>query len=758
MPERRPHIPETGLPPETAQLESLRDKDQEEIFKQFTPEQQNELESKRRILSSLAFFIGKDFRIPVELNKPGEGWHWDFKVNKIRIDPKDLLERPMDELRFIISHEGGHRRISRTEFIPQKEWRQPGFAFMINAIEDPRTNNFVAEAYPKFKEQMELVYEHDLDLEQKAKTQAQEKLGHQPRFMQAGFEYIKQWFNEAQGKDMAVSEDLPPDVRQVVAKTLASAQDSWWRYPSRQDADDSEDLIKQYAQLSYEINRDELWPEFKKLVAKDMQDQKTQQFLQDRQQEKAEDDQPSIPQDLQDQLPEELQQELEQALGKALEQTGQSQEEKEEAAEQETEGQGDAAEGEGEGAKEKAGEDAATQGEGTEPGKEAEQPGQPGVPINLDQLSDELKEKLREYIDSLPPDKQQELQAKAQQALQEFEQDLNEQIAGQLTDNPEQKAERQETEEPEKEQEQVEGLVEEPTIQSRKEELNEEEQTELRKKIGEIFEQVDTSPYQEAVNETSNMIDDLTGDLRDIFIKRKIEKTEAGYRYGRRWNVKKRIKEKIAGIPLIKTESREQVENPSEEKDYAITLMIDLSGSMIRGGKIEEAFKSAVVLAETLNNLDIKFEIVGFQDILLEFKSFEDYLGDDIRENLNQLLLEAQGKNPGGHNQYGDNNDGECLLEASKNLAKQQAGNKFLIILSDGAPAMDSGKKSRSLLDHELKEAVKEISKNTDQKLVGLGLLSNAVAKYYENNLPNITTEEMVETLGELLRTIIDNS
>lgn len=48
----------------------------------------------------------------------------------IRIDPKDLLEKSMDYLRFVISHEGGHRRISRTDFIPLEEWRQPGFSFM----------------------------------------------------------------------------------------------------------------------------------------------------------------------------------------------------------------------------------------------------------------------------------------------------------------------------------------------------------------------------------------------------------------------------------------------------------------------------------------------------------------------------------------------------------------------------------------------------------------------------------------------------
>ena len=67
----------------------------ENILHNFSTEQQEEIEYKRKILSSLAYFIGKDFQIPVELNEPGKGWHWDFKNNIIRVDPKDLLEKPM---------------------------------------------------------------------------------------------------------------------------------------------------------------------------------------------------------------------------------------------------------------------------------------------------------------------------------------------------------------------------------------------------------------------------------------------------------------------------------------------------------------------------------------------------------------------------------------------------------------------------------------------------------------------------------------
>jgi len=252
------------------------------------------------------------------------------------------------------------------------------------------------------------------------------------------------------------------------------------------------------------------------------------------------------------------------------------------------------------------------------------------------------------------------------------------------------------------------------------------------------------------------LIDVLTADLRDIFVKRKIERYETGYRSGRRWNVRQRIREKVAGVPLFKTEACEQRESESEEMDYAITLLVDLSGSMQRNHKIQEAFKSAVVLSETLSNLGIKFEVVGFQDIILEFKAFEEQLDESMREKLNQMILEVYGRNPDGHNNPGDNDDGASLLEASRHLTEQIAKNKFLVVLSDGEPLMDSGKKSSSQLDRELREAVAEITANTNQKLIGLGLNSGAVAKYYDNHIAGITTEEMVETLGELLREAIE--
>lgn len=660
---------------------------------QFSEKQISEIEEKRRVLSSLAYFIGKDFQIPVELNEPGMGWHWDFKENKIRIDPKDLLDKPMDYLRFVISHEGGHRRISRTESIPLETWQQPGFSFMMNAIEDPRDNNFVAENYPRFRSQMDVAYKDSLELEQESLKKASEELGYQPRFMQAGFEYIKQWNREQRGEKVSVSEDLPKEVREVVEKTLAAASDSWWRYPSREEADSSEETIKRYAEASYRINLERIWPEFQKLVEEDMEDQKMQEFLD--QMEASQGDGGELPQELKDKLSPEEQQSLEEALKQAMESTqgGQLSE--------------------------------AEQGE--------------SQAIDLGSLTEELRQKIKDYIDSLPEDQKKELVEKAQQTISEFEKELDEELGGKLSDNPDKKTERGET---------PEAPFESTDIST--EPINPEESDDVRK-YRELIEKElskDANSYERHRREVLPIIDQLEQDLREIFVKRRAGQWESGFRTGKRIDIKRRIQEKAKGVSAVESKAWEKRELP-QEKDYAVTLLADLSGSM-RGQKIEETFKAVIVLAEVLNRLSIDTEILGFNNKVYEYQNFGEDISSQKRENMGNMLGEVSGSGARW------NDDGWAVDQASQRLAKRRAKEKFLIVLSDGVPE-ESPAHPRD--KYELGSVVQKVIGSTDQKLVGLGIGSGTshVDSYYPNSISNVGVKEMADKLADLIRDAIAN-
>ncbi len=338
------HGPEKiNASPQPQRLEALQKNPDEEKLAAFTPDEQHEISSKQKILSSLAYFVGKDFKIPVLLNEPGGGWYWDQEKNHIKVDPKDLLEKPMEYLRFVICHEAGHRRISRIiDVIPKEVWQQPGFPFFFNALEDTRTNTAVAEYYTRFKDQMIDAYDL-LDQEHRAQVQAKAELGHQPKSMQAGFEYIKQWLKWYQWTDDPenrekeydfpdISGDLPEEVKTVIKKTIKQGESSWTRFPTRDMADGRESdenrltgeaSITAHAKHAYKIDYEQIWPEFKKLVDQDIERQTQQEALQKAMEgvpKERQEGVPSrmLPQELTDKLSPEEKQELEKAMQDAL--------------------------------------------------------------------------------------------------------------------------------------------------------------------------------------------------------------------------------------------------------------------------------------------------------------------------------------------------------------------------------------------------------------------------------------------------------
>ncbi len=666
----------------------------------FTPEQQAIIREKHHVLSSLAYFIGKDFSIPVELNTPGAGWLWNFKENIIKIDPKDLLEKPIEELRYLICHEGGHRRVSRTDFIPLEEWQQSGFPAMMNFIEDPRNDNFVAESYPAYRKNIEVAWGNSFKKEQeKMEEMAVNKLGFQPRFMQAGFEYIKQWFKEVQGQPFEVSEQLPVDVKSVVKATLASAHDSWWTYPSRQEADhggkidtntvDGETIIREYAKTSYTINRDKIWPEFKKLIEEDMKDERLQEFMKDMsafapQGGATADKQQGIPQDLKDELTPEEQKALESASAKAS------------------------------------------------VDKEA---------IDLNSLSEELKQKIKDYVASLPEEQQREIEKRAQEAFKEFEDALNEELEGKLTENPEEAAARLQEEEKAKQNQQMQSGGEPVRIgELRKEPLDLQGLKAYKERLTREINK-DQNVYEQYRREVLPLIEKLEQELQQIFVDTTTTSWRSGYKTGKRIDIKKRIQEKAKDVPAIESRAWQKRERP-QEKDYAITLLNDLSGSM-RGATMQEDFKAKIVFAEVLNKIGINVEILGFNDEVYEYQAFGQPMSPAIREHMGGMFKEVDDsccKACGG--EHNETDLGWATQVASERLSQQKAVHKILIALSDGR-LEESSKHPRS--QYGLGKITQQIADDGKSKAILL-------------KIAGMKAEEIVTTLAGHLKDAIVNT
>lgn len=260
--------------------------------------------------------------------------------------------------------------------------------------------------------------------------------------------------------------------------------------------------------------------------------------------------------------------------------------------------------------------------------------------------------------------------------------------------------------------------------------------------------QRDENTYEKYRREVLPLIDALETDLREIFVARRAQKWQSGFRAGKRIDIKKRMQEKALGVTAVESKAWQKRELP-QEKDYAISLLVDLSGSM-RGQKIDETFKAAIVLAEVLNRLSINTEILGFNDRLYHYQDFGQNMGTEVREHMGGMLQEVSTPSAAW------NDDGWAVQQASERLARQKATEKFLFVLSDGLPE-ESDRHPRSRYD--LEQVISQIVQNTDQKLIGLGIGRGTkhVERYYPNSVANIGVREMAEKLADVIREAITN-
>jgi cobalamin biosynthesis protein CobT len=200
---------------------------------------------------------------------------------------------------------------------------------------------------------------------------------------------------------------------------------------------------------------------------------------------------------------------------------------------------------------------------------------------------------------------------------------------------------------------------------------------------------------------------------------------------------------KLVVSPGYRTPFR--VKRTTEGRDAAVTLLIDRSGSMA-GGKIALAKLCAAALCDALMQLSFKCEVLGYNSVespemraLYEQKLAE---GADLNrfnrrvERLDlQIYKRFSSNNPAGLSAINcghENPDGEALAWAAGRLAAQRAGRRILMVLSDGYPATGDG--HPAILRTDLRARIDEIT-SSGIELIGIGLLDDAVEKFYAHNI-----------------------
>ncbi|HCN59775.1 MULTISPECIES: vWA domain-containing protein [Mammaliicoccus] len=123
----------------------------------------------------------------------------------------------------------------------------------------------------------------------------------------------------------------------------------------------------------------------------------------------------------------------------------------------------------------------------------------------------------------------------------------------------------------------------------------------------------------------------------------------------------------------------------SRKLDATFTLLVDASASM--HDKMEETKKGVVLFHETLKNLDIKHEILGFSEDA--FDSDKQNQPNTIEKLIlyNESTLKQNDARIMTLEPQDDNRDGVALRVATQHLLQRSEAQKFLIVFSDGEPS-----------------------------------------------------------------------
>ena len=180
--------------------------------------------------------------------------------------------------------------------------------------------------------------------------------------------------------------------------------------------------------------------------------------------------------------------------------------------------------------------------------------------------------------------------------------------------------------------------------------------------------------------------------------------------------------------------------------DTAVTLLVDCSSSM-GTERYAIACASSLIVSDTLRDLSIQYEILGFTEEgrgidIFEFKAYHEALSHEhILLRMSSSLVDKN---------YTP--DAESVLYAAGRLNDRSEQNKVLMVLCDGQPMGSFGGCGKWYLT----QVCDFIQKNTEINLIGIGIKHEGVKNYYENHIIVHDIKEdleprMIEALSKML-------
>ena len=179
-----------------------------------------------------------------------------------------------------------------------------------------------------------------------------------------------------------------------------------------------------------------------------------------------------------------------------------------------------------------------------------------------------------------------------------------------------------------------------------------------------------------------------------------------------------------------------------DDINAAVTLLLDCSGSMYEHGKEKVAGAMVVALAMVLERMNVAVEVRGFTsdsrgrvaDMI--FKPFDM----PVAQSRCGLSVLMQASNM-------ENHDYVNVRTAADSLLKRNEAKRMLIVLSDGQPVA---------FGRELESFCRALHDRGELSLLGVGIKSNSVERYYPNNVVVWKLEELSTVVAErIARTLL---